>query len=382
MANRTIPAGTLAAIFSAAFFAAPAGAYEAPPPQGEAEARAAPTAPEAAGQQPSLPRFEEKIEVVEVLLDVLVTSRDGSVIVGLGPDDFVVEEDGRPRKVESAAFYSNRVFRGRPGESGAAAGAAALAPDDRYFVFFFFRPPPAIHPDPLLYSRLPAAGRDAFQWVAQELLPNDFVAVVSFEGHLKLVHDFTQDRERLGWAIAQASTGRTPKRRWPSRAETSLPGLSLASLGPEEELRVETSDLFRAVARLGEALGGVRGRKVLVLFGVDFPPQGSAATREGYRAMVEALNESNVAAYAIEVTGRGRKPTPERLAYDTGGDYAVAFARFLAPLAELERQNGGYYLLSFRGEHPAGESGYQRVRVRTANPEFEVRARSGYRYGD
>ncbi|HVR10672.1 MAG TPA: hypothetical protein VMW75_21680, partial [Thermoanaerobaculia bacterium] len=45
-------------------------------------------------QQPQ-PRFGEKIEVREVLLDALVTDAQGHVIVGLGKDDFVVRENGK-----------------------------------------------------------------------------------------------------------------------------------------------------------------------------------------------------------------------------------------------------------------------------------------------
>ena len=36
--------------------------------------------------------FAEEMEVTEVLLDVLVTDSDGQIIVGLGKDDFEVEE--------------------------------------------------------------------------------------------------------------------------------------------------------------------------------------------------------------------------------------------------------------------------------------------------
>ena len=32
-------------------------------------------------------------------------------------------------------------------------------------------------------------------------------------------------------------------------------------------------------------------------------------------------------------------------------------------------------------EHPAGSSGFQGVEVKTANPEFRVKARKGYSYG-
>src|SRR5262245_62338326 len=55
------------------------------------EAQAAPEtqAPDTQG------RFEGQVDVREVLLDVLVTDRQGNVIVGLDRGDFVVKEDGK-----------------------------------------------------------------------------------------------------------------------------------------------------------------------------------------------------------------------------------------------------------------------------------------------
>ena len=39
--------------------------------------------------------FAEELEVTEVLLDVLVTDKHDRIILGLGPDDFVVTEEGK-----------------------------------------------------------------------------------------------------------------------------------------------------------------------------------------------------------------------------------------------------------------------------------------------
>ena len=33
-------------------------------------------------------------------------------------------------------------------------------------------------------------------------------------------------------------------------------------------------------------------------------------------------------------------------------------------------ENGGYYLLSYRSEHPTGKAGFQKVQVTSTNPEF------------
>ncbi|MCP4658814.1 MAG: hypothetical protein GY856_25670, partial [bacterium] len=59
-------------------------------------------------QEEPAAEFGELVEVSEVLLDVLVTDRQGNVILGLGPDDFIIEEAGETIPLTGASFYSNR----------------------------------------------------------------------------------------------------------------------------------------------------------------------------------------------------------------------------------------------------------------------------------
>lgn len=318
------------------------------------------------------------MEVREVLLDVLVTDENGNVIVGLGKDDFVIEENGQPVEVESAAFYSNRRYLG---DFGASAARDAEIPEDRYFILFYSWPPVLRSNERSHVLRLPEAGRMSFQWMVEELLPNDHVAVVSYDTSLHLHHDFSRDRTRLGEAIRRASSGKPPLPRWTSRTETPEEGITLTSLPAGRELLRRTPDPLGGLRVLAEALGDVSGRKNLIVFGADLPPEGSIEWTRGYGPLVEALNVHNVAAYTIGITGSGRQPSLIRLAEDTGGEYAYRFESFLSPLRKIARENSGYYLLSFRSEHPAGESGYQDIEVRTANPEFRVRSRSGYHFG-
>ncbi|MCH9649573.1 MAG: VWA domain-containing protein [Deltaproteobacteria bacterium] len=340
-----------------------------------------------AEQEPEAP-FKDTIEVKEVLLDVVVTDEDGNVIVGLDKGDFRIEEEGREVEIESASFYSSRqllepIFE--PGEAPQPESSSSpqdSPPEDRYFVLLYFRPLVGSQGDNRLYLRLPEAGKKSFEWVVQELLPNDHVAVVGFDTALRLHHDFTRDRSRLGRAIERASRGKAPDGRWPSRTEAPEEGITLTSLPLGDELRDETPDIYQALKMLAKGLGNVRGRKNIILFGVDFPGENSRRARTDFREMIEALNRRNVAVYSIAVTGRGRQENLDQLAQETGGQHLFSFRNFLDPLRNIARQNSGYYLLSFRSEHPAGESGYRELAVSTTNEEFEARARGGYSFGD
>src|SRR5215213_10716270 len=78
-------------------------------------------------------QFGEKIDVNEVLLDVLVTDSKGNVIVGLKPEDFVVKENGKPVELTGLTFYSDRRLIG-----GAKEGVKVdEVPEDRFFILFF-----------------------------------------------------------------------------------------------------------------------------------------------------------------------------------------------------------------------------------------------------
>ena len=329
----------------------------------------------ARAQQEPAARVEEQLEVREVLLDVLVTDPQGHVIVGLGKEDFVVEEDGRPVEVESVSFYSNRRLLA----PGAAAEDAAV-PEDRYFVFLFVRPPVGPERDPLLFARLPRAGNSCVEWVARHLLPNDHVAVATYDGALNLVRDFTLEVAGIEEAIRLAATGKAPRRHWPTRVEAAS-GPSIAGLFADDGLRARTAALSDAVVELARPLGELPGRKVLILLGADFPLYSSRAHRLDFERMIQALNGSNVAVYALDVTGRGRLPNLERLARLTGGGYPFHGRNLVEPLRAIARENSGFYLLSYRSSQPRGEAGYREVEVKTTNPELRARTRSGYGTG-
>ena len=104
-----------------------------------------------------------------------------------------------------------------------------------------------------------------------------------------------------------------------------------------------------------------------------------------YPPMEQALNDHNVAVYAIDLTPHGtvhvQSSFLSQLATDTGGYYYENFVSYLTPLKEISKENRSYYLLSYQSEHPAAEAGFQKVEVKARDRALKVRARKGYRYG-
>jgi VWFA-related protein len=337
----------------------------------------------AAAQDPE-GRFGERIEVTEVLLDVVVTDRSGAIVAGLGPDDFVIEEDGAAIPVTGASFYTTRYAAredARPENE---------VPASRYFIFFF--EDQRRHATPgnrLLRQQLEAAKRSQ-EWIETEIGPSDWIAVVSYDVKLKVHADFTQDRAALLAAIEEASHGGDPERTRGRREYGTHEDASLLRRLPYGiELRRETARIYDGLRLLAEASGHIVGRKNLVLFSIGFGDVGRAPValpdRRYYPAMEEALNANNVAVYPIDLMPGGgthlQSSFLNTLASDTGGSYHHLFTSFTTPLRQIAQEATGYYLLSYRAEHAAGESGYREVKVKTRDKKLRVRAQNGYRYG-
>src|SRR5436305_3595672 len=343
-------------------------------------------------EKPPAPRFQGEANVNEVLMDVLVTDAKGNVIVGLDKSDFVVRENGKPVDLTGVTFYSNRRFL----QSADALKKKGIdidkVPESRYFVLFFDDQKNANADIPGLLGQQLEAGRRTKQWIAKDLLPNDYVAVVSYDYKLKVHQDFTRDRAALVQAGSDAIQGKDRETNWPSRIKQgqSADGPSLLAALPQgTALRDKTGTIYDGVRELANASRGITGRKNLILFTTGFGRINNFGQYipdpRYYPPMMQALNASNVAAYSIDLVRPGTQHplsnAMNQLADDTGGQYLFNFTNFLTPLNRVEQENNGYYLLSYQATHPGEKAGFQKVEVKTANPEFKVRVRQGYKYG-
>ncbi len=344
----------------------------------------------AAAQDASLPtsdepslelQFDGLVEVSEVLLDVLATDADGQVIAGLSKEDFIVEEDGEPVELTGVSYYSTRY--------GDEPAADDEPPASRHFIFFFHNQWQLSTYGGDLVRQQMRAGIQSRRWLDQEMLPSDWVAVVSYgKGKLLIHQDFTQDREVLERSFKEAAIGKKPagmRRRSPGARELSV----FRRLPQGRELRERASNVYQALGLVAEACGYVVGRKNLLMFTIGFGKQrgfGEAeADPEFYPQLETALNDHNVAVYPIDTSpaGRGTRQTDfmTQLAEDTGGTYFEDFVGFIRPLREIGGDNYAYYVLSYQSAHPAGEIGYQRVEVKARDENIQLRTRKGYRYG-
>jgi VWFA-related protein len=331
--------------------------------------------------------FGSQVNVTEVQLDVLVHDKKGNIIIGLDPEDFIVEEDGEPVEVQDVTFYSN--LRLAPGVSPVEGADVMETPQERYFILFFHDQRRIRAEVPGIAARQLEAARESKEWVRTELLPRDYVAVAGYDFKLKLFQDFTRDRGALLEAIDRAIKGKGGDN-WPSRMEEDAETSLAQYLPTGKELRDQTKRIYQGLEVLARAAGHVPGRKNLMMFTMGFGDLDSfGAYRYDprfYPPMVRTLNDNNVAVYGIDLAPIGLDHSLDesinQLSLETGGRYQFNFTSFSTPLREVSEANTGYYLLSYKAHHPADEEGYQKVTVRTKDPNFKVKAREGYLFGE
>jgi len=329
--------------------------------------------------------FGEKVDVNLVLVDATVTDSRGNQILGLRKDDFIIKENGVAQEIASVDYYTNRRLLDSP--EAKAAFQVERVKEARYFILFFDKllsPPPRLG----LQGELMRARDAAIEFIDKRALPEDRFAVAGFDSRLKIWADFTSDKTVLKKALAEAVRFTNGLKEVPAYADQ----LSILRNLNTRKMINDTGRIYDAVEVLADALPKVQARKVMVFFSVGIGELAQSnpeflENEEGYyQPMLRALNKANVAVYPVNLL-RNRtdfypqEQTLSRLATETGGDYYRNIVNFATPLRMVERQNNGYYMVTYyAAKKPSTKNGYQKIDVALRNREFRIKAREGYAY--
>ena len=168
-----------------------------------AQTPAAPPSPgPGQGGSPPVPEVTFKVEVNYVEEDVRIVDRNGNFVRGLRQEDFQVQEDGRPQKIQTFGMVDIPSTRPRkprylepdalPIESDVAVNKQVL--DGRLYLIVL----DDYHVAPL---RSQGVRNIARRFVLEKLGADDQAAVVVTSGLMKASQDFTQNRRLLLEAI-------------------------------------------------------------------------------------------------------------------------------------------------------------------------------------
>jgi VWFA-related protein len=342
-------------------------------------------------------------ETREVLVDAIVTGKNGVYVQDLTAKDFHLSQDGK-----------EQAIRGFSVESSTAASQT------RSLVLFF--------DETSMEARDQIAVRQAASsFIDAEAGPNHRMALVVFNGGMRIAQNFTDNAGRLKDALNQADFhGLAPsaldsdRSHDPSRAEEDR-AVGRTGTGNQAAL-FGARNMIRSLGDLGKSLGVLPGRKIVVLFTGTLPS--SADPKSEARDAIEAANKSGVAFYAIDVrpvfvqtdpgasqqmpsnrtAGMGSRPfgglgaqgdsdniSPVAesgpssqsnlftLANGTGGFVVSNTSDLLTGLRNIGKEQDQYYVLTY--VPPESKEGTcHTIRVKVDRKQTTVRSRTSYCY--
>ena len=292
---------------------------------------------------PDLRREVFRVDTEVVLLDVVVRDKKGRSVRDLRADELEVREDDVKQEIGNFRFLDSRALGEAIEEAQDAKGPAPRAQEARHLNLVT-----------LLFDRLDVDGRTiarkaALSFLELEDRPDVYVSVFQIGESLKLLQQFTTDRESVRHAVLRATgeldtqytsatdqlvgaTKRADAARQrldafvqgsnPSDAmgtavtlgqEAAMSNMVVNTLRLTETLQREQqgrSALF-AVLALARQQQSLAGRKTILFFsgGLHTPP----TLEHVLHAAISEANRANVSVYAVDARGsrpRATSPAP------------------------------------------------------------------------
>jgi VWFA-related protein len=374
--------------------------------------------------------FTLKVSTNEVLVDVRVTDHKGDPVTNLKQSDFKVYEDGVLQKINSFDLENIQKLAQATGGNGKPAEInlgtlpkttpqetyRRLVQNHRLIVLFLDLSSMQI-PDLL------RALQSARNFLKTEMGPADLVAVVTYSSNLRVVQNFTNDRDVLTKAIKSIQIGQSST--LASNGSVGEAG-GTDSFG-NEVVTQDTGDAFTpdetefnifntdeklsALESLADLLQVVPGRKSVIHFSSGIEQTG-VDNEAQLQATIDAANRANVSFYTLDARGLMAMPpgggasaaspsgtaiytasavssqissmhnsreTLSTLATDTGGRMFTDLNNFAPVFQYVQKENTTYYLIGYSPSNTKADGRYRHIRVEVGEGHgLKVEARPGY----
>jgi len=342
----------------------------------------------------------------EVLLDVVVTDKDGQPVTGLTAADFSVSEEGDAQKLTHLEEH-------RPLDAAALArmkAAPAMPPN----TFTNFMPVENTNASTVVLMDALDQNMQTQMELRQQLIdylkhmqPGTPIALFQLDTEMRLIQGFSADPKVL---LAAAESKR------------DMPSMIKPSPGSRDEYQRARREILRSgFQMMGRYLAGFPGRKNLVWFTGSIPesyrtdPLSSSFGRsfhddfslleEDQGGLMDALTLSRVAVYPVDA--RGLETPPQFEASNNGRGSPFGGVRFVGShvmehmdLDSMAEQTGGkafyntnglkqvlarivdngssYYTLAYATTNQKWEGQFRNIKVTIARPAVKVQYRKGY----
>jgi VWFA-related protein len=311
--------------------------------------------------KPQEPTFSDEIDVSLASVVVRVVDTWGRPILGLKPEDFRV----RVGKQEVPVVAIDWIGEGEealvpapvPTDEETAEPLPAPPPPPPRLVVFF------VQAD-LTPSRISGQLRlrPYTRGLLATLQPQDRMAVVSFDSHLKLWQDFTADRVATHAALDQAMLF--------SHETAVAPGdpVSLADHYDRAAAR-EAASPERALEIMAQAIAPLPGEKTVIFLGWGLGRFGATGVQmtPDYKPAVRALRRAHASVFVLDVTSADEHSLAiglEGVAEATGGLYLPTYRLPGLATKVLGRAISGYYVLTLDRSLLPGKPGDLRIDLR------------------
>lgn len=325
------------------------------------------------GSEPTL-AFDDAVSVELFRITTRVVDTRGHPVLNLRPEDFQVDVEGQEIPVASVDWVSSDpLYRDSRLDAELARHGIELLPEEKKVIFFVQA---GLHA-----TRIRGQLRTLpfVKDFVDTLLPNDRVAVVSFDSHLKLRLDFTRRHDEVREVLGEAIRfGGQPH---PRPAPTGAP----FSLAPHLDVRDarDAASPEQALEVLGQALEALPGDKIVVYLGWGlgrFGGDGVTMTSD-YAGAVRALHRARATVFVLDVTDAGYHSLEVGLrsvAAQTGGTYAKTSLYARQSTERLAHTLIGHYVLMFSTADMSAEHGVFKIRLRekegrVVNDRFRVK---------
>ena len=323
----------------------------------------------AAAQEPSRKgSITAKAGVEKVLVDAHVLGPGGRTLLGLTPADFLLQVGGEEVPVEDVEFVpAERSELPAPSAGEAVEPGTPEFPDGRLIVLFFQAD--------FGRHRVKGQMRMANEMVRflDRLLPTDRVAVVSYDSHLKLRLDFTDDRKAIHRALFDTlKIGGAPD------PAPSSPFPSLGAHFDVKEAR-DAANVERGLYVVAKALEKIPGGKSMFFLGWGLHVNRAPADWRWHAFAVDALQRARVNVFTLDVSDADwhtLEGTLKQLAGLTGGTYAKTHVFSSQALDLAFRAIEGRYVVVF--SRPDGPPGRHAIDLTLRTKKGRVLARPFY----
>ena len=354
-----------------------------------------------------------------VVEDVLIKGKDGKPIVGLKPSDFTITEDGKPQKI--SVFEFQTLEGGQPGVPPPSVKPAAetapekpsekpsvkaltsvqIAPEipgglkyrnRRLMVMFFDMTSMPIQDQ----KRAQTA---ALKFLRTQMTPADLMAIMTFSSDVKVMEDFTDDRDQLEKEIRTLVIGEGQGFEIDNQ-DDSTSDTGAAFQQDDTEFNIFNTDRqLSALETAVKMLGSLNEKKSLIYFASGMQRNG-LDNQAQLRSTVNAAIRANVSFYPIDARGlvaqaplgdatkgspggqgmysgssarastgnfQNQQETLYALASDTGGKELLDNNDLSMGIVQAQKDMTSYYIIGYYTSNAALDGRFRRIKVTVNN---------------